>query len=254
MYVLKGFSLPSASDSSLISFLSYHQQFCTSLEASLLLTSLACSSFSSPCMGPLSSDTDLALKRNHLSVAVVSSRTDESIPWARWTLLDLPALGFPSPLLQPFPASVHNGLQPLPGGQSSPARTLGALLGLRQIIPEAFTSCHHPAIPGYAINIFSHLMATQLHTTSSPPCDTACQQKLPLQKSWQRQKDEEDGKARCPLQGSKTKSTLWPSFSSLPLPQMLARPPPGSHLLQHSGSAVLALQLQATTLTHPNRL
>lgn len=153
MYVLKGFSLPSASDSSLISLPSYNQQFCASLEASLFLISLACSSISSPCTGPLGFDTYQALSRNLLSVGVVSSRRDGSVSWAKWTLLDLPALGFPSPLLQPFPASVHNLLQLLPGKQSSPARTLGALLGLRQIPPEAFTSCHRPVVPGYATNI-----------------------------------------------------------------------------------------------------
>lgn len=138
-------------------------------------------------------------------------------------------------------------------GPTQPDGALGALLGLKQIPPEVFTSCHHPAVTGYATNIsFPIQWPLSFTPPSYPPCDTACQHESPLQKPWQREKEE--GKAHYPLQGSKTKSTLWPLFSSLPLSQMLSRPPPGSHLLQRSGSVVLPMQLQATTLTRPNRL
>lgn len=199
-------------------------------------------------------DTNQALSRNLLCVGVVSNRTDRSVPWARWTMLELPTVDIPPPLLQPFlPLSTANLVEPLPGGWTNSARTLGALLGLKQILPEVFTSYHHPAVTGYATNISFPIQWPLSSTTPSyPPCDTACQHESPLQKSWQRQKEE--GKAHYPLQGSKTKSTLWPLFSSLPLSHMLSRPPPGSHLLQHLGSMVLPMQLQATTLTHPNRL
>lgn len=68
--------------------------------------------------------------------------------------------------------STINLLEPLPGRWSSPARTLGALVALRQIPLDVFTSCHHPAIPGHATNVSFPItfpsVATQLHTTILP--------------------------------------------------------------------------------------
>lgn len=49
-----------------------------------------------------------------------------------------------------------------------PSQDLGALLGLRQIPPKVFTSCHHPSVPGRATKVSSHLMAAQLHTNQPP--------------------------------------------------------------------------------------
>ena len=162
-------------------------------------------------------------------------RTDGSIPWTRWTLLELLTLGISLPHLQPSPVSVHS--QParalpkvdesLSHGSAHPitplwwdgaARPGGSATSKGRSFPRSSPAAiilqYWEMLPR---SLFSSDSRSAPHHQLSHHLTLPAQHESPLRNVWlkQKEKDEEEGKARCPLRGSETEQTLRPSFSCL---------------------------------------